>query len=494
MVRLLRFVPLLAALAAASALGMASGVQAPRETKILPSDPAVGAQFGRSVAMDGDILVVGAWYDDDKGPSSGSAYVYRREGSGWAQEAKLTASDGAAGDRFGFSTAIDADTIVIGSRYDDHAFVDAGSAYVFHYNGSAWVQQAKLTAQDAATQDEFSTRVAISGDVVVAGAPLKDEAGNVDAGAAYVFRRTSGVWARETKLTVPEEQPGDHFGGGASVSGDTILISALHHDLTGVNEGAAWVFERQSGVWTRTAMLTASDGETEDRFGIRTAMQGDVILIGAWLDDDGGSDAGSAYVFRRVEGNWVEEAKLHSLHPATDDHFGVRTAIDGDLIAIGATDDNYQGYNLGSAYVFRRVDGTWQVEAKIGATDGAADDHFGGDVAIVGDILGVGARGDDDAGADSGSAYVYDLTLHPDCSSPTIVGTDAQDAILGTTGPDVIDARGGDDYIAAISGDDIICGGEGNDTVYCGRGLDVFEGGAGTEKVAPDCETALGLR
>lgn len=488
--------PLVLVTVAAVLLAFVSGSDAGggvRETKILPSDGSEGAQFGRAIAMDGDLIVVGAWHDGHAGPSSGAAYVFRWDGSEWVEEAKLVASDAEALDRFGFSVAISGDTIVVGSRYDNHAFFSAGSAYVFRYNGAEWVQEAKLTAADAQPQDQFGVRVSISGDAVVVGAPFRDDFGT-DSGAAYVFRRIDGSWTREAKLTVPELQPNDHFGGGAYIDGDTIVISALHHDVTDFNEGAAWVFERQDGEWVQTAKLVASDGEADDRFGIRVTIEGHIIVIGSWLDDDLATDAGSVYVFRNVDGEWVEEAKLYSIHPGLDDHFGVRVSISGDRIAVGAADDNIHGQNIGSAYVFRWDGTAWLPEAKIGATDGAHQDHFGGDVSVSGDILAVGSRGDDDQGTDSGSAYVYRLNVMPDCSSPTIVGTDGPDLIFGTPGDDVIDARGGNDYIAALNGNDIICAGDGADTIFCGRGLDVVHTGPGVErKVEADCETVLDL-
>ena len=123
-----------------------------------------------SVAIAGDTIVVGAWLDDDNGTDSGSAYVFTRTGTTWTEQAKLTASDGAADDQFGISVAIAGDTIVVGAYRDDDNGTDSGSAYVFTRTGTTWTQQAKLTASDGAADDQFGSSVAIAGDTIVVGA------------------------------------------------------------------------------------------------------------------------------------------------------------------------------------------------------------------------------------------------------------------------------------------------------------------------------------
>ena len=170
------------------------------EVKLTASDAAEGDQFGRRVSVSGDLAIVGARRDDDAGGESGSAYIFRRTGTNWSEEAKLTASDPAAGDFFGFSVSISGDLAIVGAPFDDDAGNQSGSAYVFRRTGTSWSQEAKLTATEAAADDQFGVSVSISGDLAVVGAFGDDDAGSTS-GAAYIFRRTGTSWAEEAKLT-----------------------------------------------------------------------------------------------------------------------------------------------------------------------------------------------------------------------------------------------------------------------------------------------------
>ena len=143
-------------------------------------------QFSVTVAVSGDTAVVGADFDDDKGSDAGSAYVFARSGTTWTQQAKLLASDGAAGDQFGVSVSVSGDTAVVGALRDDDKGSDAGSAYVFARSGATWTQQAKLVASDGAAGDLLGNWVAVSGGTAVVGAVLDDDKGT-ESGSAYVF-------------------------------------------------------------------------------------------------------------------------------------------------------------------------------------------------------------------------------------------------------------------------------------------------------------------
>jgi len=225
--------------------------------------------------------------------------------------AKLLASDAAAGDSFGSSVSVSGDTAVIGAPWDDHASgAYAGSAYVFVLSGGVWTQQAKLTASDAAAYDWFGVSVAVSGDTAVIGSALGDLAGGTDAGSAYVFVRSSGVWTQQAKLTAADAAADDNFGISVSVSADTALIGACGDEHAGgAYAGSAYVFVRSGGVWTQQAKLLASDAAAYDLFGVSVAVSSDTAVIGSHRDDHaGGADAGSAYVFVRSGGVWTQQA------------------------------------------------------------------------------------------------------------------------------------------------------------------------------------------
>ena len=321
------------------------------EFKIIASNGAVDDEFGHSVSISGDYAVVGAHFDDDNGSASGSAYVFKRTGTSWTQEAKLLPSDGAADDVFGQSVFISGDYAFVGARGDDDNGSLSGSAYVFKRTGTTWTEESKLLASDGAIGDFFGESVSISGDYAVVGAWADDDNGSVS-GSAYVFKRSGTSWAQEAKLL-------------------------------------------------------PSDGAAEDRFGASVSISGDYAVVGAWSDDDNGNLSGSAYVFKRSGTSWAQEAKLLPSDGAAEDLFGLSVSISGDYAVVRNAGDDDNGSNSGSAYLFKRSGTSWAQEAKLLASDGAAEDLFGYSVSISGDYAVVGAIWDDDNGDRSGSAYVY---------------------------------------------------------------------------------------
>ena len=381
--------------------------------KLLADDGATNDFFGFSVALSGDTAVIGALRDDNdvNGIDSGSAYVFTRSGTTWSRQAKLTATDGAANDTFGGNVALSGDTAVIGALGDDDdvSGVDSGSAYVFTRSGTTWSQQAKLTATDGAAGDEFGYSVALSGDTAVIGAARDDDNGN-DSGSAYVFTRSGTTWSQQAKLTTADGAAGDVFSISVALSGDTAVIGADLDDEKGDNSGAAYVFTRSGITWSQQAKLTANDGAAGDLFGIRVALSGVTAVIGAARDDDKGDNSGAAYVFIRSGTTWSQQAKLTAADGAANDRFGTRVAISGDTAVIGAILDDDKGDNSGSAYVFTRSGASWRQQAKLTATDGAADDVFGWSVALSGDTAVIGAPTSIFVlPGGTGSAYVFDI-------------------------------------------------------------------------------------
>ncbi len=260
--------------------------------------------------------------DDDAGSESGSAYVFVRSGTTWSQQAKLTAFDAAAIDQFGYSVAISGDTAIVGAYGDDDAGSASGSAYVFVRSGTTWSQQAKLTALDAAASDQFGYSVAISGDTAIVGAYLDDDAGSAS-GSAYVFVRSGTTWSQQAKLTASDGAASDLFGYSVAISGDTAIVGAYGDDDAGSDSGSAYVFVRSGTTWSQQAKLTALDAAAVDCFGYSVAISGDTAIVGAYLDDDAGSASGSAYVFVRSGTTWSQQAKLTASDGAASDQFGI---------------------------------------------------------------------------------------------------------------------------------------------------------------------------
>lgn len=395
--------------------------------KLTASDATTGDNFGRSIAIDGDTVVVGSFADDDAGNGSGSAYVFVQPGTGWAntvETAKLTASDASANDLFGHSVGVSDDTIIIGAYGDDDTGSNSGSVYVFVRPSMGWVntnETAKLTASDAATSDFFGISLDINDNIIVVGASFDDDGAN-GAGSAYVFVRPGTGWVTATetaKLTASDAAASDEFGGAVAIDGDTIVVGAYGDDDGSTNSGSAYVFVQAGSSWattTETAKLTASDAAAFDRFGVSVGVNADVVVVGAYLDNNGSIESGSAYVFVRPESDWVtttETAKLTASDAATTDEFGFSVGVSGNIIVVGAYGDDDGGSESGSAYVFIRPGTGWATGTetmKLTANDAAVADNFGISVAVDGDTVVIGARNDDDGGSSSGSAYIFEDT------------------------------------------------------------------------------------
>ncbi|MGE0128251.1 MAG: putative Ig domain-containing protein [Blastocatellales bacterium] len=390
-----------------------------QQAKATASDAQAGDRFGAAIAISGETAVVGAPFDDNAGGNSGSAYVFVRTGTVWSQQQKLTASDAAGGDRFGWSVGIDAETIVVGAPNDDDAGGSSGSAYVFARTGTVWSQQQKLTASDAAADDWFGWSVGISGETIVVGALFDDDAGG-NSGSAYVFMRTGAVWSQQQKLTASDAAGNDNFGNEVGISGETVVVGAPFDDNAGGSSGSAYVFVRTGTVWSQQQKLTASDAGAGDSFGSALAIDAETIVVGAQFDDDAGGNSGSAYVFVRTGAVWSQQQKLTASDAAGNDNFGYSVGISGETVVVSALQDADAGFGSGSAYVFVRTGAVWSQQQKLTASDAAAGDSFGSSAAIGGETIVIGASFDDDAGSDSGSAYVFVLD-NPVLNSPPLI-------------------------------------------------------------------------
>ncbi|OUS42322.1 hypothetical protein BE221DRAFT_105298 [Ostreococcus tauri] len=337
-----------------------------QQAKLTASDAGSSDEFGSSVSVSGDTVVVGVPNEDHNSTSNynyGSAYVFTRASDGtWTQQAKLTASDPGSGDQFGSSVSVSGDTVVVGARYDDvNDQGDSGSAYVFtRASDGTWTQEAKLTASDPGTSDHFGSSVSVSGDTVVVGVPNEDHnsTSNYNYGSAYVFTRASdGTWTQQAKLTASDPGSGDQFGSSVSVSGDTVVVGARYEDhdkIENYDYGSAYVFTRASdGTWTQQAKLTASEPESSADFGSSVSVSGDTVVIGARQDRANGQwYGGSAYVFRRQGATWEQTNKLVASDPRQYDAFGSSVCVSDETIIVGATEDSYGRQGSGSAYTF----------------------------------------------------------------------------------------------------------------------------------------------
>ncbi len=390
--------------------------------KLAASDGADSDWFGMSVSISGDYAIAAAINDDSNGSSSGSAYIFMRNGTNWNQQAKLVASDGAVDDFFGRSVSICPDYAIIGAYGDDDNGNTSGSAYIFVRNDTIWSQQAKLLASDGAPGDVFGGSVSISGDYAIIGAYYDDDKGN-DSGAAYIFKREGTTWYQQAKLLAPDGAEGDNFGYCVSISGDYAVIGAYYDDDNGSDSGSAYIFKREGTTWTQQAKLLASDGAADDYFGYSVSIISEYVVVGSVFDDDNGNNSGSAYIFKRDETGWSQQAKLLASDGDIGDFFGKSVSIRSEHAIVGAYYKDDGGSNSGAAYIFKRDGTNWSPDARLLAFDVAAYDSFGVSVSIDNNSAVVGAYGDDDNGTNSGSAYMFSLCPGADLSNDCFVNS-----------------------------------------------------------------------
>ena len=449
------------------------------------SNPAQSDVFGFSVAVSGGTVVVGARFEDSNATgvdgdqsnnganNSGAAYVFVRDGSTWVQQAYLKPSNTGADDEFGWSVAISGDIVVVGAPNEDssatgvggnqadNSATDAGAAYVFVRNGTTWSQQAYLKASNTTPGDQLGWSVAVSGETVVAGARLWDAPSILSTGAAFVFVRDGASWSEEALLSASNAELGDFFGTSVAVAGDTVVVGAPGEDsnATGINgnqtnnffngAGAAYVFHRSAGSWSQEAYLKASNTGQGDSFGESLALSGETLVVGAPFEDssatgvngDGanntGTNSGAAYVFRRGLQGWSQEAYLKASNTQSGDGFGDAVSVSGDLIASGAPQEDSSATGVdgdqannsaafaGAVFVFERSGSTWSQSAYVKASNTGVSDRFGDALALSENDLaiaaaqedssatGVNGEEDDDSLPDSGAVYLFEAGYLP---------------------------------------------------------------------------------
>jgi hypothetical protein len=356
--------------------------------KIVASDRDVGDYFGLSVAISGDYAIVGAWQEDEDSTGgntlsrAGSAYIFKNNAGTWSEVQKIVASDRGANDEFGHSVAISGDYVIVGAPDEsedsigESTLIGAGSAYIFKNNAGEWSQVQKIVASDRGTGDEFGLSIGISGDYVIVGAPYEGEDTNggnsfIQSGSAYIFKNNDGTWSEVQKIVASDRWNGDQFGWSVAISGDNAIVGSYleDEDTSGENmlsrAGSAYIFKNNAETWSQIQKIVAADRGAGDEFGINVAISGDYAIVGAWQEDHDLAGvnfrefAGSAYLFKNNAGTWSQVQKMVASDRENFDSFGSSVAISGDYAIVGAfhedhdaTGENFIG-QAGSAYLFK---------------------------------------------------------------------------------------------------------------------------------------------
>ncbi len=312
-----------------------------QQYKLLPKDGAVSDEFGAAIAIDNGIVAVGAPYNDDSGSGSGSAYLF--DASTGKQLFKLIPNDGTTGDLFGWSIAIDNGIVAVGAFFDDDNGIRSGSAYIF--NASTGTQLFKLHPNDGGPGDRFGRSIAIDNGIVAVGAYHDDDNGD-SSGSAYLFDASTGK--QLFKLLPSDGEASDWFGYSIAIDNGIVAVGAHHDDDNGDSSGSAYLFDASTG--KQLFKLIPNDAEAGDNFGNSIAVDNGVVAAGAARNAGNGSGSGSAYLFNATTGEQI--AKLLPSDGSASDIFGISIAIDNSIVAVGSSFDDDNGTDSGSAYVY----------------------------------------------------------------------------------------------------------------------------------------------
>lgn len=388
-------------------LALAATAAAQTESILLASDDFPNRFFGDAVALDGDLAVIGADADDTAGLNSGAVYVFRNTGLAWLETEKIVPADLGAQDQFGGAIAVQGDLVVVGASHQDDAThgVNTGAVYVYRDNGSTLVFEQKLLASNIGAGVQFGLDVAVDGDTIVVGS---FSGAALFTGAAYVFEYDGTSWSETQMLVGTGTGVYDAFSVGLGLDGDWLAIGASSKDEAFSNSGAVYMYWHDGTSWNEVQKLTPADAGQDDYFGLLD-LDGNALAVSAVEHEDGTADnTGALFVFRESGGVWIEEQKLTASNAQDMDSLGRSISIDGDMIVAGALTDT-TAINAGSAYVFE-FDGTsWSESLEIAPSDFSVGDGFALSLMTDGANIIVGAPYVDkpNSGMNSGKAYVY---------------------------------------------------------------------------------------
>ncbi|MEM9998503.1 MAG: T9SS type A sorting domain-containing protein [Bacteroidota bacterium] len=405
----MRFLSLLAVGALGLALGVAPahGQIETTEQKLTLADSDRNDAFGSALALDGTTLAVGS--------DNAAVYLFERGAeatSAWTEGPRLRAVDVATSEqraeRFGRAIALDGDRLVVG------ASGATTEAFVYERTAGVWSVSAVLVDDpendDEEFNDAFGSAVAVEGDRIAVGAPGE---GDFNEGSVYVFERQSGGWATTALLTDPDGRTADFFGRQVALAGDRLAVASNAVDLDGARDGGAvFIYDRApGGTWTRAAKLTASDAAEADGLGTSIAFNGpDELLVGADdVDGPGGVNTGAVYVFRFDGTTWREDQKLTNPDAERFESLGASVAAQDDRAWVGALGIGGQG----GAAEFVREPGGWVRARTLLPTGGSSTDRLGTSIAFDGGRLVIGAPNDDDQASNAGASYAYTADMPP---------------------------------------------------------------------------------
>ncbi|MDD2656359.1 MAG: hypothetical protein PHQ18_02180 [Patescibacteria group bacterium] len=353
--------------------------------------------FGESVSILDNNLFVGAPTEDSAGINAGAVYRYFFDGGTWKYIQKIIAIDASAGNKFGNSLSSNGMYMAVGSKFSDENGKDSGAAYIFTGNVKKWYQQYKIVPEDGANEDYFGFDVAIHGDLVAVSSNYDDDVG-VDSGSVYVFQKNNTQWLQSQKITARDGQFEDFFGTSVDINGNRLVVGSKGVDDNGLSSGSMYKYYLVDNVWSQEEKIIAYDGQSDDVFGGDVAVYDSTFLVGAYGDDDGGSNAGSAYF---IYGELFSgEFEVYEADTVVGSRYGSVVDISGDYAAVSIISSN--------VYIYHWNGATWVISQVLSNNDTAS--NFGYSLDFGGGYLIVGAKNYKfDGKVWSGAVYIYKL-------------------------------------------------------------------------------------
>ena len=375
--------------------------------KFSPQDVANGDLFGGAISISGNRALVSS-AGDYAGEliSSGAAYIFEFQGGQWVETAKLIPADRADLQFFGTQVSLQGDRALISALSDGNLSVlSPGAVYVFEYDGNNWVETGQLAADDGESFAEFGISISQDGDRVLVGA-WKD--GSQEVGAVYVFEYDGNAWQQTDKITAEIQSVYARFGARVALQNDRALITSVNDFNRNVLSGSVYVFEYDGNDWQQMDKLLPDPLLVNTDFGSAISLSGDIAWVGESKSPAQALAGGAAYVYTFDGNNWAFQQKLTAADAGVDDLFGTALVhLDADTVFIGAPGHNplVNGFASGAVYVFENQGGTWMSTDKIAAANAANTQQFGSALYTDGAQLLSGAPQDLEQNVTGGSVY-----------------------------------------------------------------------------------------
>jgi hypothetical protein len=370
--------------------------------RLAPENGEPHDYFGYAVDLSDDRAIIGAYGDDDRGENVGAAYIFKRRGTSWKEEGKLTPRPAIPSDQFGIAVAIEGDHAFVGTRGDIENDRQSGRVYIFRWIDGSWTETRWYRSSTPNTDDAYGRSVDVNGSWAAIGAHGDSKKGR-DAGAVYLYQLRNESWGFHSRLLPPKGEEADYFGFDVSVFRDRLLVGAFGDDEKGIRAGAAYVFRLSNDEWKLEQKLVAPGGGGRHQlFGHSVALTKLHAVIGSHGYRSRGKFSGAAFVYQKTAKGWQHQTTLEAGDPGANKYFGFDVAAAGNRILVGARGDRKQA---GAAYLYRKTGETWTALAKLVSAEGAELDFLGRAVAIAEGSLLIGVHGSDEKGSMSGSVY-----------------------------------------------------------------------------------------